>query len=208
MIDWARRALGPYLPQSFRVFGWKMMLRIGFDRRGFLLETLPEGSTGAEVGVWQGDFSARILATVRPVRLHLIDPWMFNPAFPARAYGGGIARSQRDMDAIYQGVIARFADRSEVEIHRQTSLDAVEEFSDESLDWIYIDGDHSEEAVYADMAAYFPKIKPGGLITGDDYDWVSKDGERAVKKAVDRFLEEFPAERRLIKGSQFVLAKC
>ncbi len=208
MIDWARRALGPHLPQSLRVLGWKMMLRIGYDRRGFLLRMLPQNSTGAEVGVWQGDFSARILATARPARLHLIDPWMFNPAFPARAYGGGIARSQGDMDAIYQGVVRRFADRSEVEIHRQTSLDAARELRAESLDWIYIDGDHSEEAVYNDLAAYFPKIKPGGLITGDDYDWVSKDGERAVKNAVDRFLAEFPSETRLIKGSQFVLAKC
>lgn len=208
MIDWARRTLGPHLPQSLRVLGWQLMLRIGFDRRGFLLEMLPEGATGAEIGVWQGDFSARILATSRPAVLHLIDPWMFNPSFPARAYGGGIARGQGDMDAIYEGVVERFAGRADVEIHRQTSQEAAEGFADESLDWIYVDGDHSEEAVYQDLLAYFPKIKPGGLITGDDYDWISKDGERAVKNAVDRFLEDLPVETRRIKGSQFVLVKC
>ncbi len=207
MIDRIRQLLGPYLPQSVRVFAWKVMLRIGFDRRGFLLEMFPRGSSGAEVGVWQGDFSARILAAVKPARFHLIDPWKFNPDFPARAYGGGIARSQGDMDAIYEGVVERFAGRSEVEIHRQTSLDAAAGFPDESLDWIYIDGDHSEEAVYLDLERYFPKIKPGGLITGDDYDWVSKDGERAVENAVGRFLEEFPVEIRRIKSSQFVLVR-
>jgi hypothetical protein len=55
--------------------GWMRIRRRGGRR--FLLGLLPRGSVGAEIGVWRGDFSAWILRTVRPARLHLIDPWAF-----------------------------------------------------------------------------------------------------------------------------------
>ena len=42
--------------------------------RAALLRRLPARSTGAEIGVWKGDFSALILDTVRPARLYLVDP--------------------------------------------------------------------------------------------------------------------------------------
>jgi hypothetical protein len=190
-----------------RVFCWKILLRIGYDDRGFLLELLPEGSAGAEIGVWQGDFSAKVLATVKPRELHLIDPWSFNADYPQRAYGGGIARHQGDMDAICEEVVARFEDRSEVTIHRATSASAASRFSAGQLDWVYIDGDHSEEAVYRDLELYLPIIKVGGYLAGDDYEWINEEGEKAVKRAVDRFLSLYAVETKEIKNSQFVLVK-
>lgn len=44
------------------------------EGRRWLLELLPRDSEGAEIGVWQGNFSALILSVVGPRRLHLIDP--------------------------------------------------------------------------------------------------------------------------------------
>ena len=207
MVNLIRKLLGPFLPQWLRVLGWKFLIRVGYDGRKFLLESLPERSTGAEIGIWQGDFSAKILEIVKPEKLHLIDPWEFNPDYPARAYGGGIARHQGDMDAIYQGVVKRFESRSGVTVHRMTSADAASRFRDDYFDWVYIDGDHSEESVLRDLELFFPKVKVGGLITGDDYEWTNEAGEWAVKMAVERFVAEHSVEKRTIRNSQFVLVK-
>src|SRR6266545_2218953 len=71
--------------------------------RGFLREMAPKGSVCAEIGVWQGDFSARILDLVKPSKLHLVDPWQFVAAEPYRQarYGGLRAHGQADMDRLY-----------------------------------------------------------------------------------------------------------
>lgn len=51
----------------------------------------------------------------------------------------------------------------------EKSLDAAYQVPDESLDMVYIDADHRYEAVAADIRAWMPKIKPGGFISGHDY---------------------------------------
>ena len=45
-------------------------------------------------------------------------------------------------------------------------------FPDNSIDWLYIDALHTNDALYRDLVAWFPKVRPGGSISGDDYgDW-------------------------------------
>jgi hypothetical protein len=55
-------------------------------------------------------------------------------------------------------------------VHAKSSLEAAADFSDHSIDAIFIDGDHSEAAVRADIAAWLPKVKLGGIICGHDID--------------------------------------
>ena len=176
------------------------------SRRRFLFSKLPKFSTGAEIGVWRGAFSQEILARCQPRALHLVDPWLFDPSFPRRWYGGGEAKSQSDMDAIYGSVVARFRSRPEVSVHRSPSHEAATAFPDHSLDWVYIDGDHSYEAVRRDLADWSAKVKPGGLIVGDDYEWKDESGACSVKRAVDEFAAAGPVRWVLMKNDQFILA--
>ena len=60
------------------------------------------------------------------------------------------------------------------------------DFEDNSIDAIYIDGNHSYEAVIEDIKNWSPKVKQGGLIIGDDY--LTFEG---VKKAVNDFYSNF-----------------
>lgn len=56
-------------------------------------------------------------------------------------------------------------------------------FEDESVDLVFIDADHSEQAVAKDIEAWLPKLKPGGVMSGHDYGSKNYPG---VKRAVDR----------------------
>ena len=49
------------------------------------------------------------------------------------------------------------------------SLEAVHRFPDKYFDWLYIDALHTEEAVLSDLRGWWPKLRAGGLLTGDDY---------------------------------------
>jgi predicted O-methyltransferase YrrM len=53
--------------------------------------------------------------------------------------------------------------------HRMTTNEAVHLFKDESLDGVFIDADHSYEAVKKDIADWIPKIRRGGILAGHDY---------------------------------------
>ena len=174
------------------------------DPRTRLLERLPKGAVCAEVGVWKGDFSQRILAATRPRALHLIDPWTFDPNFPQRWYGGARAGGQADMDAIHDGVAARFAGRPAVSVHRAASQDAAAAFADGTFDWVYIDGDHSMAAVLADLAAWRKKVRGGGFLCGDDYRWRDETGRLSVKDAVAKFALRFGL-KPIILRSQFLI---
>jgi Methyltransferase domain len=172
-----------------------------------LLLRLPKHSVGAEVGVWRGRFSAAIVDVVQPRVLHLIDPWEFFGNKPGSIYGGTIAQDQHDMDTIYGEVQRRFARElanGSVVLHRARSADVAAQLEDGSLDWVYIDGDHSYEGVRTDLAAFATKVRPGGLITGDDY---GRGGQLAegVGRAVDEFVAAGHASFEWRQERQYVL---
>jgi len=178
--------------------------------RSRLLSHLPRDSTGAEIGVWRGDFSARLLATVRPATLHLIDPWTFatEDEYERAWYGGALARSQSDMDAIHAFVLERFAEEiaaGTVVVHRTPSAAAARSFAGGPLDWAYVDGNHLYPFVRGDLDAVAPKGRVGGFLAGDDYGSAGwwEDG---VRRAVDEFVERSDFEPVLLRG-QFLLRR-
>jgi hypothetical protein len=178
------------------------------SQRETLLDLFPEDSFGAEIGVWRGDFSERLLSEVRPARLHLIDPWRFesDSEYRCACYGGAVAKNQAEMDAIYEGVLRRFASEIQaglVFVHRDSSAQVGMKFPDAYFDWVYIDGNHLYEYVKRDLEVFATKLKPGGVLAGDDYGargwW--KGG---VTRAVDEFVAARGCKMRRL-GRQFVL---
>ena len=183
----------------------------GPSPRDRLLEYLPAHAVCAEIGVWKGRFSRQIVEQSSPETLYLIDPWAFQPDFSERMYGGRVARNQDDMDAIYEGVKAMFADRDNVRFSRNYSNDAVAEFEDGYFDWVYIDGNHHYDYVLADLEIYFPKVQKNGFVAGDDYLWAPREaeGDLQVKRAVEGFLQRMQGkvELAVVYDDQFVLKK-
>ena len=177
--------------------------------RSSLLKLVPAGAICAEIGVWKGDFSQRILDTVAPTELHLVDPWeaMQEGAYADAWYGGRLEQGQPGMDAVHAGVLARFArarDAGVVHVQRLPSTEAARLFPDGYFDFAYIDGNHFEDYVRADLAAWSDKVRPGGLIGGDDYGLAGwwDDG---VTRAVDAFVRSGSATLVLLERTQFAL---
>ena len=105
---------------------------------------LPAGPTVCELGVWKGSFTRRILAHLAPARCHLFD-LTFAPLDP------------------------EVRNHPTVVLHEGDSAAAVATLPDASVDFAYVDGDHSYQGARRDLFAVFPKVKPGGLIQVNDY---------------------------------------
>jgi predicted O-methyltransferase YrrM len=73
---------------------------------------------------------------------------------------------------------------------KSKSLDAVNLFSDQSLDFVFIDASHEYEDVKNDINAWFPKVKVGGVLAGHDY-YENNDFAPGVKMAVNEIFRDF-----------------
>jgi hypothetical protein len=182
------------------------------DPRTFLLQRFPGGSIGAEIGVHKGEFSEQILRIVKPRKLHLIDPWKYESSeeYWGTLYGGkGAPGGQVEMDQRYDDVCIRFHRHirsGRFTVHRGCSAHVCGGFPDEYFDWVYIDGNHVYEFVKSDLELFYPKVKAGGYLAGDDYK-LGGWWKGGVKLAVDEFLKNMPVELVEIRSQQFILRK-
>ena len=128
--------------------------------------------TVAEVGVWRGELSERILDNCPSVSsLYLVDPWEV-------VYGHDIERdqwmvfgpgtTQQEMDEARRFVTKKFAKYGKVFIYQFKSLEAARLMTDRSFDTVLIDALHTYHACKQDILAWAPKVKVGGLMIGDD----------------------------------------
>lgn len=132
----------------------------------------------AEVGVLRGKFAAH-LRKLNPNELHLIDPWITWDKNVLYGYG---KKDQESWNRTYQAVVKKFGGDAVVQIHRMLSVEAAKKFPDGYFDLVYIDANHAYDYVKADIAAWLPKVKRGGIIGGHDYN------EEPVKRAVGELL--------------------
>jgi predicted O-methyltransferase YrrM len=133
------------------------------EDRHWLLRQLPKNSVGAEIGTFVGNFAHYILHLVEPKVLHLVDMWNWSETRKAawRSY---------QLKEACQLRFAKQLKHGQVVMHHNLSIRACKEFENESLDWVYIDAGHTYELCYEDLTNWQHKVKPGGVLFGDDYD--------------------------------------
>jgi predicted O-methyltransferase YrrM len=91
----------------------------------------------------------------------------------------------KEAEAIFDTVVLKYPN---IIKNKVSSRDFALNTADNSIDLIYIDGNHSYSAVKEDLEIWFPKIKSGGYITGHDFFWPS------VRQALDEFFKGPPME--------------
>jgi len=145
------------------------------NRRGLL-------GAAVEVGVKAGEFSEWILERWHGRLLISVDPW-------GEYSTGTQSIEQSEQERLFRQTkqrLARFGGRSDV--WRVTSLEAATRLQPASLDFIYIDARHEYNHVRDDIEAWWPLLRPGGIMGGHDYlDGRRPSGTFGVKRAVDEF---------------------
>lgn len=139
---------------------------------------------GVEVGVAFGGHSKAILEQACVEQLTGVDSYRHRAD-----YLDPMNLPQPVFDRLHERTVDRlscYAGR--FAMLREDSAAAAAHFADGSLDFVYLDADHSEAGVLADLGAWALKVRPGGVLAGHDYGHPDFPG---VQRAVDRFVSRF-----------------
>lgn len=115
---------------------------------------------GAEIGVERAQFSKRLCVVNPQLHLYCIDPWLAYPGYREHV-------TQSKLDAFYEETRWRLADFN-CTIIRKTSVEAAADIPNRSLDFVYVDANHDLPNVIADLHAWIPKVRSGGVVSGHD----------------------------------------
>ena len=157
-----------------------------------LYDQFVEDATGitkiVEIGIWQGRstlyLANKIRQSQKAIFFYAFDTFEGSPEHSLQLQA--IAGQGKTLEGIFRDNLSASGCEDYVKAIRQDSVSAANRFEDASLDMVFLDGQHEYEAVKADIYAWLPKIKPGGLLAGDDY----QPSWPGVIQAVDELLPE------------------
>jgi hypothetical protein len=133
------------LPGFFKDMGYKIGVEIGSDR-GIFTEILAKDG----------------------LKVYAVDPWRTYPDYDSGFRDENKEGFQDTLNAFYEETKERVKSYN-VEIIRKTSMEAVKDFKDESIDFVYIDGHHGFKYVTEDIYEWSKKVRKGGCIAGHDF---------------------------------------
>ena len=161
-----------------------------------------KGMAVAEIGVWGGNSAVEWMPIVEANGGSgiLVDYFHGNPTA-----SGPEAFSESRRDDIYCELQARMRPFSNVRILEGDSAEMAALVKDKTLDVCFIDADHRYSKVSLDIAAWLPKIRPGGIIGGHDFDDFSYEESKCEMDA-DAGVHHGVAKAVLSMGIPFTAA--
>ena len=151
---------------------------------------IPKNGVIVEIGVDRGINADRLYKVFNPKKMYLVDAWVYPAPNEYIELETKKDRLQEQCNKHRDFVMEKWENVENVEVIHNTSVEAAKYFEDEYFDFIYIDANHAYQAVKEDLAAWYPKLKPRGVIAG--HDW----SHGSVKTAVEEFNET--VKRKLI----------
>jgi len=126
---------------------------------------------GAEIGTAQGTYALQLCKGIPQLYLLCVDPYAAYERISQDLCDERFARAQRKLAGY------------DVEFLRMKSLAAALTLPDDSLDFVYIDGDHRFDAIMLDLILWSRKVRPGGIVAGHDFFEFYKAGVTTAVRA-------------------------
>lgn len=187
-----------YILKKFNIrFGRRTLMPIeipnlGRDNLATLFAEL-DFKSGAEIGVETGIYSEILLKNNPKLKLYSIDPW--------KAYAGFRDHTVQDkLDSLYKEAKTRLAPYN-CKIIRKFSMDAVKDFANNSLDFVYIDANHSFLNIASDIVEWSKKVRLGGIISGHDFVKHKQHMNIHVKQVVIAYTDAYAIKPWFVLGS-------
>lgn len=143
----------------------------------------PTNSNFVEVGCWKGRSAVFMAVEIhnsgKSIQFDCVDTW-----------NGSVTEEPHQTDSSVKAgtLYEKFLSNTDRVKHiitpkRGDSVAMSSTYEDDSLDFVFVDGDHRYESVKADIEAWLPKMKVGGILAGHDYGWC-EDVRRAVHEVL------------------------
>jgi len=149
---------------------------------------------GAEIGVESGAYSEVLCKANPKLHLYCVDAWITYKGYRDYTRPETIA-------GFYENAQKTLAQYNTTLI-RKFSMDAVREIPNASLDFVYIDGNHTFEFVTNDIAEWSKKVKPGGIVAGHDYHRYLKRRQIHVVDVVNAYTHAWQIGPWFVTGSK------
>ncbi len=184
MRPWAAKALKSTVGRLELADNVQCTLRAR-ERRSFLDAVLPKAGVGAELGVFKGHLTPLLVDVARPALLYAVDPWYrLEPSWEwacghrstSLGLASAVRRSHRAIDA---GI---------VQVRVEFDIAFLEGLTDADLDWAYVDTTHQYDETCRELDLLAGKVRPGGVVAGDDWQTDPAHRHHGVKRAVDEFV--------------------
>lgn len=146
---------------------------------------LPDNCRMAELGCYAGESALLWLSSGKVKSLLCVDLWS--------------GADSSTVEPVFDRLLAAWMRSGVVKKVKSATVEAAKAVPDGSLDFVYIDADHSYEGCKADIETWLPKIAPGGVIGGHDYCDVWPGVMRAVNESFGK------PEKTFADGSWLVL---
>jgi cephalosporin hydroxylase len=148
-----------------------------------VIPKLPNNSTWVELGSWTGKSTAYCVVELYNAnklgKFVCVDTWEGSPIHFTR---DTLPHGLDNIDDLYTTFLKNTNPiKDRITPIKSLSWEVADQFEDESVDFVYIDADHSYESVTKDLIAWWPKVKTGSYFGGDDFTKGHPDVIRATR---------------------------
>jgi len=149
--------------------------------------------TAIEIGTHRGEFAAAFCQKWKGKRFIAVDPWSRDyPGFACQKTSEDRAKDMKEAER----VLAPMRERMRIDLLQMDSITAAKALTDR-FEFVYIDADHHYAHVRTDLELWYPKITPGGILAGHDFngDWIDD-----VRTAVIEFAYIHRLQIQMVPG--------
>lgn len=140
---------------------------------------------GVEIGTEGGKFASVLCKNIPNLKLYCVDPYC-----EVSDFQGYKRTSRRRFEKYYSDARKRVEGQNVIFI-TELSSQAINRFDDNSLDFVYIDGNHRLDYVVWDIVNWTDKVKPGGIVAGHDYIKLKDQKYMHIPYALEAYFQSY-----------------